>query len=56
MAKHLLKDFFSSPRGAMGFIALLMLAAEFLITDPLPAMSTIISFCNLFFLFSFSIF
>jgi PAS domain S-box-containing protein len=31
MVKHHLKDFFSSPRGAMGLIALLILTAEFLI-------------------------
>jgi PAS domain S-box-containing protein len=31
MAKHRLKDFFMSPRGAMYLIALLILAAEFLI-------------------------
>ena len=31
MAKHHLKDFFSSPRGAMSLIALLILTAEFLI-------------------------
>ena len=32
MATQFMKDFFSSPRGAMSFIALLMLTAEFLIT------------------------
>ena len=31
MVKHHLKDFFSSPRGAMYLIALLIMAAEFLI-------------------------
>ena len=31
MVKHHLKDFFSSPRGAMSLIALLILTAEFLI-------------------------
>lgn len=31
MVKYLLKDFFSSPRGAMSLIALLILATEFLI-------------------------